>query len=52
MSLKTVSNELSVYNIVLTTETPLLNHKGCEVNSHLKTLRGEKSVSDQQHKHF
>ena len=34
MSLKTESNNVSVSNIVLRTDNPLLNQKGCEVNSH------------------
>ena len=38
MSLKTVSNDVSVSNIVLRTDNPLLNKKACEVNSHLKDL--------------
>ena len=44
MSLKIISNDLSVSNIVLRTDNPLLNHKGCEVNSHLKDLCVERNL--------
>ena len=38
ISLNTESNDLSVSNIVLRTDNPLLNQKGYEVNSHLKAF--------------
>ena len=44
MSLKTESNDVSVFNIVLRTENPLLNPKGCEVNFHLKHLCEERNL--------
>ena len=44
MSLKTESNDVSVSNIVLRTDNPLLNQKGCVVNSHLKDLCEERNL--------
>ena len=38
MSLKTKSNYVSVSNMVLRTENPLLKQKRCEFNLHLKDL--------------
>ena len=38
MSLKTESNDVSVSNVVLRTDNPLLNQKRCEINLHLNDL--------------
>ena len=43
MSLKTESNDVSVSNIILRTDSSLLSQKGCEVNSHLKDLCEERN---------
>ena len=43
MSLKKESNDVSVSNIVLRTNNPLLNQKLCEVNLHLKGLCEERN---------
>ena len=44
MSLKTESNDVSVSNIVLRTENPLLNQNGREINLHLKDLCEERNL--------
>ena len=49
MSLETESNDVSIFNIVLRTDNPLLNQKVCEFALE-KTLRGEKSAPERQRK--
>ena len=44
MSLKTESNYVSISSILLRTDNPLSNQKGCEVNSHLQDLCEEKNL--------
>ena len=44
LALKTESNDVSVSNIILRTNSSLLNQKGCEVNSHLKDLCEERNL--------
>ena len=44
MSPKTESKDVSVSNIVLRTDNPLLKQKGGDVNSHLKDLCEERNL--------
>ena len=44
MSLKTESNDVSVSNIIFRTDNPILKQKGCDINSHLKDLCGERKL--------
>ena len=49
MSLETESNDVSIFNIVLRTDNPLLNQTVCEFALE-KSLRGEKSAPERQRK--
>ena len=49
MSLETESTDVSIFNIVLRTDNPLLNQKVCEFALE-KSLRGEKSAPERQRK--
>ena len=44
MYLKTESNNISVFNIILITDNPLLNQNGCDVNLRLKYYYEEKNL--------